>query len=870
MKKHIISLSLLLALAVGVTQRAGAQTTDEYNAALATISTYHSYYISAEVDDVTYYLKADGTITTTKGEATALYFEKVSGNNTAYGYGFRVGDDYHFSNPSTTKSGGSGDIKNEGTIRAVNNTRVDWEAQVFFLNGEGKYAVRATNAPNGSWKPNTYWTIIDYNEAKAAGYADDAAYIWSLEDEGIVGESAQLAFAVSKISNSARYYITTYYNGSDFGSTKYYLTTNGTLSDSEANAGIFTTQATTTNQFVSVGKAFRLNFGNSNFTNGSSSANRIVPTTKNHRDDFEGQVFYYDGTHYAIRSTNHSLTSWNESAYWCVETDNEDDDELPQANYGLSDVKHFVWEMEQLPTFSHEVTHRIKCVNSGNYRYFRSPIYNTGSEGMKIYRTGNEDEAMQLLITPVSAYTFYLYDVLSGYYVKPGSDWTASLTPTAIPINFAADGIDLGSLEDDAYAIGTATGSYANANGGANGYNTVANWNLGSNANPDKGSYWYILPTENSTASTLLTGKTYNICFNAAGNYLVKAAGVGNDGTGEGNVLGRTNNAAEAGRFTLIPVIGNANHYYIYETTTGNFVTPATGTANDTKWTVSNTTPAPVLVSDQFSSSASCHTYKFDGDNGSHANAYNDKNGTYVAHWSSGSAWTLNRLWIEDAEMDLAPITSDVESLVASAAAAGVTLKYSTTVTTAAKYGSLVLPFDATIEDADIKAYQLSNTDGNAVYGYELDGITANEPVLLKNVGESDVNITFTATNSATAATTATPTSGLLTGTYESTTVPVGNYVLQKFGDDTEACYHQVAESKQPTAKPFRAYMTTPTLVKANVLSLILDGTETGIRAMENGKWKIENGKWYDLSGRRVAQPKKGLYIVGDKKVIIK
>ena len=70
--------------------------------------------------------------------------------------------------------------------------------------------------------------------------------------------------------------------------------------------------------------------------------------------------------------------------------------------------------------------------------------------------------------------------------------------------------------------------------------------------------------------------------------------------------------------------------------------------------------------------------------------------------------------------------------------------------------------------------------------------------------------------------------------------------------------------------KPFRAYFTVEcgAGVKANVINLNFDGTETAIEEIVNSK--SLNSKWYDLSGRRVAQPRKGFYIVNGKKVIIK
>ena len=48
-----------------------------------------------------------------------------------------------------------------------------------------------------------------------------------------------------------------------------------------------------------------------------------------------------------------------------------------------------------------------------------------------------------------------------------------------------------------------------------------------------------------------------------------------------------------------------------------------------------------------------------------------------------------------------------------------------------------------------------------------------------------------------------------------------------------------------------------------------LDGNVTGIKAIDNGQLTIDDAV-YDLQGRRVSKPTKGLYIVNGKKVIIK
>ena len=57
----------------------------------------------------------------------------------------------------------------------------------------------------------------------------------------------------------------------------------------------------------------------------------------------------------------------------------------------------------------------------------------------------------------------------------------------------------------------------------------------------------------------------------------------------------------------------------------------------------------------------------------------------------------------------------------------------------------------------------------------------------------------------------------------------------------------------------------------ARALSIVHEGelTPTGISTVKTAADKMD-GEWYDLSGRRVAQPAKGIYVKNGKKVIVK
>lgn len=68
-----------------------------------------------------------------------------------------------------------------------------------------------------------------------------------------------------------------------------------------------------------------------------------------------------------------------------------------------------------------------------------------------------------------------------------------------------------------------------------------------------------------------------------------------------------------------------------------------------------------------------------------------------------------------------------------------------------------------------------------------------------------------------------------------------------------------------------KAYLELPANQGAPSLSIELDGETTGIKVINFEEENTQNdGQMFDLQGRRVAEPTKGVYIVNGKKVIIK
>lgn len=184
-KRYLFLLMLLFPLATMLTSsRVHAQTDAQYSAALAAIEDLGSYYITTEYAGTKYYLTAGGTLTQSKDEAPLFTFSKTSGGEfKTYGFYLDGGANTYFSNPAS--SANINDTKLN--THSIEGCRTTWDAQVFFFDNEGKFAVRTTNAATGTsgWNlvGSAFWVVKASGNVPYAGYSYDAAFIWVLEDE---------------------------------------------------------------------------------------------------------------------------------------------------------------------------------------------------------------------------------------------------------------------------------------------------------------------------------------------------------------------------------------------------------------------------------------------------------------------------------------------------------------------------------------------------------------------------------------------------------------------------------------------------------------------------------------------------------------
>ena len=208
---------------------------------------------------------------------------------------------------------------------------------------------------------------------------------------------------------------------------------------------------------------------------------------------------------------------------------------------------------------------------------------------------------------------------------------------------------------------------------------------------------------------------------------------------------------------------------------------------------------------------------------------------------------------------------------------------YSRTINTT--WATLCLPFEVSLTDQHFRAFKLLSADEgtNTVELEELKtSIAAGTPVIIKmNEGETQLN--FTVADKAIAK--EVQTSETANGNYQLQ----GLYTQKEFSKDADNnCYIVKGNKlmnpakllantnvKKVASKPFRAYMvdnSSAHVAGAKMFSIAIGGGTTAIDSLNT----IANDKaeYYDLQGKRLNEPQKGINIVkrGNKtmKVIIK
>ena len=178
------------------------------------------------------------------------------------------------------------------------------------------------------------------------------------------------------------------------------------------------------------------------------------------------------------------------------------------------------------------------------------------------------------------------------------------------------------------------------------------------------------------------------------------------------------------------------------------------------------------------------------------------------------------------------------------------------------KVGTLILPFDADLPNG-LKAYTCNALDGDVLTLTPAASIEACTPYIVYAESGYSGNLSGTATLTDDDNVTDVFADGYLTGVLSATTVNTG-YILQNQGSDP---MFYDAEGVTFSLPAGRCYLT-PTASGVKAFNFNFDDT-TGIEDQIVNR-KSSNCQLFDLSGRKIEAPVRGIYIQGTRKVIVK
>ena len=190
-------------------------------------------------------------------------------------------------------------------------------------------------------------------------------------------------------------------------------------------------------------------------------------------------------------------------------------------------------------------------------------------------------------------------------------------------------------------------------------------------------------------------------------------------------------------------------------------------------------------------------------------------------------------------------------------------------------WGTLVLPYSLTLTgEESYRLYAIDKIDGNELVLSRIEGtVAAGTPCVVKRNG-SETDLTFDANDAELNMAISDQNVGGMTfrGTYTTEEVNSG-YVISKNS------FWNVEELKNSTSvngvkvRPFRTWLDGTSAKAPARLSMRIDGSTTGIDAID--ALNDAEAEYYDLSGKRLDEPQRGVNIVRmksgkTKKIIIK
>ncbi len=179
-------------------------------------------------------------------------------------------------------------------------------------------------------------------------------------------------------------------------------------------------------------------------------------------------------------------------------------------------------------------------------------------------------------------------------------------------------------------------------------------------------------------------------------------------------------------------------------------------------------------------------------------------------------------------------------------------------------YASVYLPYAYNLPDG-VDAYYATDVntgDGTTLTMKKIDGTVVPKATAVVLCGtETSESVVSASTTQPTAVE-----GNKLSGTIADATVTDGKTAYAFSGKFDTIGFYKYTGENLPKGKAYLELDTTSG--EANCLVLNFDGTTTGINGILTPETSAK-GTYYDLSGRKVANPSHGLYIVNGKKVIL-
>ena len=177
------------------------------------------------------------------------------------------------------------------------------------------------------------------------------------------------------------------------------------------------------------------------------------------------------------------------------------------------------------------------------------------------------------------------------------------------------------------------------------------------------------------------------------------------------------------------------------------------------------------------------------------------------------------------------------------------------------EWATLVNANDLDFTGSNVKAYIVTGHEGNAITTTQVNKVAAGTPVLLNAAkGSYVIPTSFTGDADAT-------TGNLLKAGADAAVAKEDGKTKYVLSAEAGVAVFKKINATDAFVPKDKAYLEFAEVIAAPMLSM--GGETTGINAV-NGEGFTVNGEFYDLQGRRVAQPTKGLYIVNGKKYVIK